>query len=146
MVIRIIDIETRRTVRDLSAFRGRILDVVRRRCELAQSELISSSPAQAFSADSRWLIVSSSDSVVRTFDLPTGRLIDAFRTPSIAISLSFSPTGDFLATAHVNSMGVFLWCVRSLICDFESLIIQLVVQGKSRAAYGSLAQDFRARR
>ena len=49
------------------------------------------------------------DSVIRTFDIPTGRLVDVFRTPSVATSLSFSPTSDFLATAHVNSVGVFLW-------------------------------------
>lgn len=53
------------------------------------------------------------DSVIRTFDIPTGRLIDAFRTASIATSVSFSPTGDFLATSHVDSVGVYLWCVLS---------------------------------
>lgn len=57
---------------------------------------------------------------MRTFDLPTGRLIDAFRTPSVAISLSFSPTGDFLATAHVESMGVFLWYVGNLLASIEA--------------------------
>ena len=49
------------------------------------------------------------DSVIRTFDIPTGKLIDAFRPASVATSISFSPTGDFLATAHVDSVGVFLW-------------------------------------
>lgn len=49
------------------------------------------------------------DSIIRTFDLPTGRLIDAFKTPSVATSIAFSPTNDFLATAHVDSVGVFLW-------------------------------------
>ena len=64
---------------------------------------------QAFSYDSRWLITTSMDSVIRTFDIPTGKLIDAFRTASVATSISFSPTGDFLATAHVDSVGVYLW-------------------------------------
>lgn len=64
---------------------------------------------QTFSPDSRWLITTSLDSIIRTFDLPTGRLIDAFRTTSIATSLSFSPSNDFLATAHVDSVGVYLW-------------------------------------
>ena len=67
--------------------------------------------AQAFSPDSRWLITTAMDSIIRTYDIPTGRLIDAFRTASIATSISFSPTGDFLATSHVDSVGVFLWCV-----------------------------------
>ena len=55
--------------------------------------------------------MSSLDSVIRTFDIPTGRLIDAFRSSSIATSISFSPSNDFLATAHVDSVGVFLWYV-----------------------------------
>jgi WD40 repeat protein len=55
--------------------------------------------------------VASLDSIIRTFDIPTGKLIDAFKPASVATSLSFSPTGDFLATAHVDSVGVYLWCV-----------------------------------
>lgn len=46
---------------------------------------------------------------MRTYDVPTGQLVDAFRTTSISTSLTFSPTGDFLATAQVDSVGVFLW-------------------------------------
>ncbi|PPQ97575.1 hypothetical protein CVT26_002362 [Gymnopilus dilepis] len=98
MTVRIIDIETRRIVRELSGFHGRILDIT-------------------FSPDSRWLVASSLDSVIRTFDVPTGRLIDAFRTSSIATSVSFSPTNDFLATAHVDSVGVFLWANRAQYAD-----------------------------
>lgn len=36
-----------------------------------------------------------------------------FRPPSVATSLSFSPTNDFLATSHVDSVGVFLWANRA---------------------------------
>ncbi|KAJ3511888.1 hypothetical protein NLJ89_g3846 [Agrocybe chaxingu] len=98
MVVRVIDIETRRVVRELSGFHGRILDI-------------------AFSPDSRWIVATSLDSVVRTFDVPTGRLIDAFRTSSVATSISFSPTNDFLATSHVDSVGVFLWANRAQYID-----------------------------
>ncbi|KAF7778503.1 hypothetical protein Agabi119p4_2848 [Agaricus bisporus var. burnettii] len=94
VVIRVVDIETRRIVRELSGFRGRVLDMT-------------------FSADARWLVATSLDSTIRTFDLPTGRLIDAFKTSSVATSISFSPTGDFLATAHVDSVGVYLWANRA---------------------------------
>ena len=68
---------------------------------------------QTFSPDSRLLVTASLDSIIRTFDIPTGRLIDAFRTPSVATSLSFSPTNDFLATSHVDNVGVFLWANRA---------------------------------
>lgn len=40
-------------------------------------------------------------------------MIDAFRTPSVATSVSFSPTNDFLATSHVDSVGVYLWANRA---------------------------------
>lgn len=62
-------------------------------------------------------MTTSLDSVVRTFDLPTGRLLDAFRTASVATSVSFSPTSDFLATAHVDSVGVHLWANRAQFAD-----------------------------
>ncbi|KAJ7775037.1 Utp21 specific WD40 associated putative domain-containing protein [Mycena metata] len=94
MVVRVVDIETRRVVRELGGFRARVLDIT-------------------FSPDSRWLVTTSLDSVIRTFDVPTGRLIDAFRTSSVATSISFSPTNDFLATAHVDSVGVYLWANRA---------------------------------
>ncbi|KAF8236226.1 Utp21-domain-containing protein [Tricholoma matsutake] len=94
MVVRVIDIETRRVVREMGGFRGRILDIT-------------------FSPDSRWLITTSLDSIIRTFDVPTGHLIDAFRTSSLATSISFSPTNDFLATAHVDSVGIYLWANRA---------------------------------
>ncbi|KAH8106793.1 Utp21-domain-containing protein [Cristinia sonorae] len=93
-VIRVVDIETRRMVRELGGFRNKILDV-------------------AFSADGRWLVATSLDSIIRTFDIPTGRLINAFRTASVATSIAFSPTNDFLATAHVDSVGIYLWANRA---------------------------------
>ena len=55
------------------------------------------------------MMTTSQDSIIRTFDVPTGQLVDAFRTASIATSLTFSPTSDFLATSHVDSVGVYLW-------------------------------------
>ncbi|EJD02387.1 WD40 repeat-like protein [Fomitiporia mediterranea MF3/22] len=98
LVVRLVDIETRRIVREFTGFTGNILDVT-------------------FSPDSRWMITTSLDSVIRTFDIPSGRLIDAFRTASLATSVSFSPTGDFLATAHVDSVGVYLWANRAQFTD-----------------------------
>lgn len=37
-----------------------------------------------------------------------------FQVPEVCTSLSFSPTGEFLATAHVNNVGIFLWSNRML--------------------------------
>ncbi|GAA5843467.1 hypothetical protein JCM9279_000759 [Rhodotorula babjevae] len=102
LVVRIVDIETRRVVRELVGPRGRILDI-------------------AFSPDSRWVLVTSQDSVIRTFDVPTGQLIDAFRTRTVATSVTFSPTGDFLASTHVDSVGIYLWANRAQFADVSLL-------------------------
>ena len=37
------------------------------------------------------------------------RLIDYFLVESPATSIAFSPTGDFLATSHVDDLGIYLW-------------------------------------
>ncbi|PWY98745.1 beta-transducin [Testicularia cyperi] len=102
LVLRLVDIETRRTVREFVGFRGRILDA-------------------CFSNDARWIVTTSMDSVIRTFDIPSSRLIDAFRTASIATSITFSPTGDFLATAHVDSVGIYLWANKT---QFSPIALQ----------------------
>ncbi|KAJ3736079.1 Utp21 specific WD40 associated putative domain-containing protein [Lentinula guzmanii] len=106
MVVRLVDIETRSVVREFGGFRGRVLDIT-------------------FSPDSRWLITTSLDSIIRTFDIPTGRLIDAFKTSSVATSVSFSPTNDFLATSHVDSVGVYLWANRA---QYTEVAIQTVIE------------------
>ncbi|OCH93410.1 Utp21-domain-containing protein [Obba rivulosa] len=110
LFVRVLDIETRRIVRELGGFRGRILDLT-------------------FSPDSRWIVTTSLDSIIRTFDVPTGRLIDAFRTSSVATSVTFSPTNDFLATAHLDSVGVYLWANRAQYSEvsFQSVVDDDVV-------------------
>lgn len=67
-----------------------------------------------FNNDSRWLITASMDSVIRVWDLSLGLLIDAFGTSSPCVSLTLSPTGEFLATSHSEDVGVYLWANISL--------------------------------
>lgn len=67
-----------------------------------------------FSPDSRWLITSSMDCTIRTWDIPSSYLIDQFKMSQPCISITMSPTGDFLATAHVDFLGVYLWANKSL--------------------------------
>lgn len=107
LVLSILDLETRRVARRFTGFRGRILDAT-------------------FSADGRWIVACSTDNVVRTFDIATAQLIDAFHTPSMATSVSFSPAGDFLATAHVDSLGVHLWVNRA---QFMSVALRALDMG-----------------
>lgn len=93
--ILVVDTDTKRVVRKFSGHGNRIMDM-------------------AFSPDARWLVSSSMDCTIRTWDLPSGRLIDYFLVESPATSISFSPTGDFLATSHVDDLGIYLWCNRSV--------------------------------
>ncbi|KAJ5151783.1 hypothetical protein N7492_010078 [Penicillium capsulatum] len=93
--IRVIDLETRKLVREFWGCVGQVNDFI-------------------FSNDGRWIIAASMDSVLRVWDLPTGHLIDIFRVSSTCISLAMSSTGEFLATAHAGSIGISLWSNRSL--------------------------------
>ncbi|XP_041359034.1 WD repeat-containing protein 36-like isoform X2 [Gigantopelta aegis] len=88
--ISIVDIDTRRVVRNFSGHLNQVTDMT-------------------FSSDSRWLISAAMDSSIRTWDLPSGKLIDCFLVDKAVSSLSMSPTGDFLVTAHVDDVGVYLW-------------------------------------
>lgn len=36
-------------------------------------------------------------------------LVDCFLVAMAPVAVSMSPTGDFLATAHVDSLGIYLW-------------------------------------
>ena len=89
LCIRILDIETKKIVRELRGCVGQIYD-------------------HCFSHDGRWIISSAMDSVIRVFDLGTGHLIDAFKTANCT-ALSFSSTGEYLATAHAGSIGINIW-------------------------------------
>lgn len=90
LVIRLYDIDTKKLVRRFSGHTNQITDIT-------------------FSNDSRWLISSSLDCTIRVWDIITGRMIDWFRTQTPVISLDFSPGGEFLATAQLGSVGIFLW-------------------------------------
>ncbi|RDK46653.1 Utp21-domain-containing protein [Aspergillus phoenicis ATCC 13157] len=93
--IRVVDVETKKVIREFWGCVGQINDLT-------------------FSADGRWIIAASMDSTVRVWDLPTGHLIDVFRVSSTCTSLAMSSTGEFLATAHADGVGISLWSNKSL--------------------------------
>jgi U3 small nucleolar RNA-associated protein 21 len=90
-IIRIYDIETKSLVRRFEGHSGQLITDV------------------SFSGDSRLLVSASGDGTVRLWDLPTGKCIDWFKVKNPIISLTFSPRGDFLATTHLRSRGIYLW-------------------------------------
>ncbi|KAL1838319.1 hypothetical protein VTJ49DRAFT_2809 [Mycothermus thermophilus] len=93
--IRVVDVETRQTIRELWGCRGDVTDF-------------------CFSPDGRWIVAAAADSVVRVWDLPTSHLIDAFRLERPCTALAFSATGEYLAGAVEGDLGVQLWTNRTL--------------------------------
>lgn len=66
---------------------------------------------KCFSNDGRWIIASAMDSIIRVWDLPTGHLVDAVRVEKPCMALAFSHTGEFLATAQNEDIGINIWYV-----------------------------------
>ena len=93
--IRIVDIETKKTIREFWGCKNHINDF-------------------CFSVDGRWIIAASEDCIIRVWDLPTGHLIDAIRTAQPCRALAFSNTGEFLATACEGEIGVSIWNNKTL--------------------------------
>lgn len=54
------------------------------------------------------------DCLVKVWDLPSSKLIDCVRYERPVISLSVSPTFEFLATAHVDDVAIYLWSNKTL--------------------------------
>lgn len=93
--IQVFDIETCKLVRRFPGHKGKINDMT-------------------YSPDGRWLMTASMDCTVKVWDFPSGCLIDCFLLDSPVVSLTMSPTGDFLATAHVDDLAIYLWSNKSL--------------------------------
>uniref|UniRef100_A0A0B6Z6J4 Uncharacterized protein n=1 Tax=Arion vulgaris TaxID=1028688 RepID=A0A0B6Z6J4_9EUPU len=93
--INLVDIDTRRTVRQFIGHSSSVTDMT-------------------FRSDGRWLISASMDCTVATWNVPTGKLIDLFIVRSAPTSISMSPCSNFLATTHVGDVGVYLWSNRTL--------------------------------
>lgn len=128
LCIRILDIETRKMVRELWGCVGQIYD-------------------HCFSHDGRWIVACSMDSIVRIFDLATGHMIDAFRTATCT-NVAFSSTGEFLATTHGGSIGISIWNNKTLSMhvpirqiDEESGVIDLTTDASFNASSQLAVED-----
>ncbi|CAF9930300.1 MAG: hypothetical protein ALECFALPRED_004572 [Alectoria fallacina] len=103
--IRVVDTETKKLVRELWGCLGQISDF-------------------CFSNDGRWVVAASMDSVIRVWDLPTGHLVNAVRTESSCTALAFSDTGEFLATAHADNVGINIWNNRTLFTHVPTRLLK----------------------
>jgi U3 small nucleolar RNA-associated protein 21 len=88
--VRVLDISTRRQVRTFSGHTNRITDM-------------------CFSPDGRWLVTASLDRSVRVWDLPMSRCLDWLAFSRVPVSVTFSPTAEYLVTAHADSVALYMW-------------------------------------
>ncbi|XP_023292221.2 WD repeat-containing protein 36 [Lucilia cuprina] len=116
--ILVIDLDTKVVIRKFQGHSAKINDVT-------------------FSPDSRWLISASMDATIKIWDIPSSYMIDHFRVEKPCVSLTMSPTGDFLATAHVNNLGIYLWANKML---FSQISLRSI-NPKAEAPYVGLPSN-----
>ena len=100
--VRVVDISTHKLIRELWPSRFPIDGL----SGIAPSDF-------TFSNEGQW-IAACIGQMVLLWDLPTGHLVDAFKLKAQCTSVAFSPTGEFLATATTDSVGVDVWSNRAL--------------------------------
>lgn len=99
----VVDIECRRVVRLFENAHGdRITDLT-------------------FSATGHWIVTASSDGRAKVWDLPSSTLVDVLAFPTPCIGLSISANGEYLATAHENQLGIYLWINKTIYSPFFTL-------------------------
>ncbi|KAI0559164.1 WD40-repeat containing protein [Gracilaria domingensis] len=89
-VVYVYDAITRKLARCFSGHRGPLVDL-------------------CFDINGRRLISASMDSTLKTWDLPSGRLFDTLHCDDAPTSVAVAPNGEYIATTHVNNLGVKLW-------------------------------------
>lgn len=88
--IYVYDASTKKLARKFAAHAGPIVDI-------------------CFDPQGRRFISASMDGTVRTWDLPSGRVIDTLSCSDAPTSIAVAPSGEYLATTHVNKLGISLW-------------------------------------
>lgn len=69
------------------------------------------------------------------------RCVDHFLLPSSCVSLAFSANGNFLATAHVDDLGIYLWNNRSLFTQISLRALEADYKPRMAPLPGSAARQ-----
>lgn len=112
----VIDIQTKKTVRELWGHTNRITTF-------------------DYSPDGRWIISSALDGTIRTWDLPTGGCIDVVKVDNLVTCLRVSPNGEWLATTHVQGVGINLWTNRS---QFTKVSARIITEEEEEAGIATI--------
>lgn len=113
-VIKVIDYSAMQVVRVFTGHAGLITDLT-------------------FSSDSKWLLSAGKDCTIRTWDLPTGNMIDVLKTTSVPVSLALSRNLEFLASAQEDEIHICLWSNRSLYTGDCNIIESALTWSSSEA-------------
>eukprot|EP00178_Gracilaria_changii_P009024 TRINITY_DN267_c0_g3_i1.p1 TRINITY_DN267_c0_g3~~TRINITY_DN267_c0_g3_i1.p1 ORF type:complete len:995 (+),score=158.07 TRINITY_DN267_c0_g3_i1:6574-9558(+) len=89
-VVYVYDAITRKLARCFSGHRGPVVDL-------------------CFDVSGRRILSASMDSTLKTWDLPSGRVFDTLHCDDAPTSIAVAPNGEYIATTHVNNLGVKLW-------------------------------------
>jgi hypothetical protein len=69
------------------------------------------------------------------------RCIDYFLLPKSCVSLTFSASGSFLATAHVDDLGIYLWNNQSLYTQVSLRALEKDFEPKTAPLPGSAVKS-----
>lgn len=86
----IFDVPTRKLAREFKGHEGSIADL-------------------CFDGQGRRLVTASLDGTIKTWDLLSGCLMDVMRCIDAPTSVSFSPSGEYMASTHTNNLSIRLW-------------------------------------
>jgi U3 small nucleolar RNA-associated protein 21 len=90
LVVRVYDVISAKRVRQFDGPKDRITDI-------------------CFSADGKWILLSSMDGTIRIWDVIASKQLDAMLMDDPVTRVSLSPNMDMLATTHVAHNGIYLW-------------------------------------
>jgi U3 small nucleolar RNA-associated protein 21 len=72
----------------------------------------------AFSKDGKWLLYVNDDRSLRIYDITSGNMIEWVQFKEMPISVTISPSNQYIALSYEDKKGIYIWLNRSLYLDF----------------------------
>lgn len=99
-----------------------------------------------FIPSGRWLLSASLDGTIRTWDIPSGGCINGIRIENPATVLRISYNGEYVATSHVQGLGVQMWVLNTLTGNLrtmreEEFPVEGIISSKDDPNSGSNGAD-----